>query len=841
MANPGLPGLPGLPLPFPIHALPFMGEMPQNRTHARTPMQGTDRPMAIAERNNPPHETPLHERPRYYSSETYGPAETKSWPQQFSGPIQDESRSLSAPTYHQNTTQPMDRPPQFHNAIQEEPRLGLLPNYKQNSMQPRGWPQQSHNSMQGEGRFHPLSPPSYNHNATQSMDRSRQFHNSVQEVSRPLSLSNSLSLSNHRQNPMQPGDWPQQFHSPAQEESRPLSPLDYDQNTTQSVDRLRQFYNPAQEISRPLSLPGYGQTVTQPKDRFKQIHQPIQEESRPLSLPNYNQIATQSMQKFPLPSPKAVDPNHDQDITAFTDLLGRVGDLIQVKSALLPELADAAHGEFNQPSPEVEDSAQRESHQPLPEAVDSTQKEAHQPSTEVVDVIQEESHQQLPNAEDPVQKESDPQSPKVVDVVQGEPLLSPKVEDSTQKEPHQPSPEAADAVQEESNPRSPNAEDLMEKESHPHPPEVADAVQEEPLPSPQGIVLAHNQTHTEPRDRTDFEIAIICALGVESNAVELIFDEFWVDTFGKDAKDKNCYTHGRIGNFNVVLVGLSEMGTISALNAASDLNKSYEVHLALLVGICGGMPQIDDKNDIFLGDVIISNAIVQYDFGKRRPDGFEHIKTGSRQLHPNIRNFLTTIKRHRIQDLLHSQTAAFLQKLQDDSAKKGWDDYTYPGSTHDILFAPNHLHRNHGSAKCGCKKCESKANPDCPILLKETCSTLGCGKEPNQGHLVPRDRLKSKRRNGAEGPALYIGAIGSGNTVMRSGEDRDEIAKKANIIAFEMEGAGVEAQLPCIVVKGVCDYADSHKNKDWQNFAAATAAAASKALLEQYPKPGKSA
>ncbi len=60
-------------------------------------------------------------------------------------------------------------------------------------------------------------------------------------------------------------------------------------------------------------------------------------------------------------------------------------------------------------------------------------------------------------------------------------------------------------------------------------------------------------------------------------------------------------------------------------------------------------------------------------------------------------------------------------------------------------------------------------------------------------------------------PMIHIGSIASGDKVMKSGEDRDIIATKEGIIAFEMEGAGVWREIPCIVVKGVCDYADCHK------------------------------
>ncbi|KAJ0374555.1 hypothetical protein COL26b_007171 [Colletotrichum chrysophilum] len=82
---------------------------------------------------------------------------------------------------------------------------------------------------------------------------------------------------------------------------------------------------------------------------------------------------------------------------------------------------------------------------------------------------------------------------------------------------------------------------------------------------------------------------------------------------------------------------------------------------------------------------------------------------------------------------------------------------------------------------------------------------------------------------------VLVGRLGSGDTVMKSGLDRDRIAEEHDLIAFEMEGAGIWDQFPCIVVKAVCDYADSHKNKKYQAFAAARAASATKAILGTFP------
>jgi nucleoside phosphorylase len=50
-----------------------------------------------------------------------------------------------------------------------------------------------------------------------------------------------------------------------------------------------------------------------------------------------------------------------------------------------------------------------------------------------------------------------------------------------------------------------------------------------------------------------------------------------------------------------------------------------------------------------------------------------------------------------------------------------------------------------------------------------------------------------------------------------------------------MEAAGIMNRMPCLVVRGICDYCDSHKNKYWQEYAAMTAAAYTKELLMEIP------
>jgi nucleoside phosphorylase len=353
-----------------------------------------------------------------------------------------------------------------------------------------------------------------------------------------------------------------------------------------------------------------------------------------------------------------------------------------------------------------------------------------------------------------------------------------------------------------------------------------------------------------PSGRDDFEVAIICALSIEYNAVSLVFDEFWDhegDKYGRASGDPNHYTTGRVGKYNVVLALLPHMGTIDAASAAASMRSSYRaLKLALLVGVCGGVPQ-GEHGEVLLGDVVISKSVVQYDFGRQYPDQFVRKDTiGDNLGRPNkdLRSLLAWIETDRGIETLERRTADFLQQLQANAAKSkraGKNKYRYPGAARDQLFKANYRHKHHIAATCLCRHCLGDAHPVCDAALDSFCDDLGCDK--NQ--LVVRTRLDEKRQlerednTAAQAPALYVGAMASGNMVIKSAAHRDQIAEKEKVIAFEMEGAGIWDEVPCIVVKGVCDYADSHKHKGWQDFAAATAASAAKAILERYVQNDK--
>jgi len=327
--------------------------------------------------------------------------------------------------------------------------------------------------------------------------------------------------------------------------------------------------------------------------------------------------------------------------------------------------------------------------------------------------------------------------------------------------------------------------------------------------------------------------------------VEALFDKFWDDNgdrYGKAPGDTNTYTTGVISGHNVVLAFMPGMGKGNAAAVAASFRSSFGgIKLALVVGVCGGVPYgTDDEKEILLGDVIVSDGLIRYDFGRQLPDRFVRKDTLNENLgrqNSEIRAFLTRLKGRRGRMRMREKAFDYLNALR---TELGDEEVRYPGATEDKLFESSYRHKHHNLQTCAiCVKCEKKEDEVCGAALNLSCSELQC----SENKLVPRRRLTSAVEAGnatkEPKPMIHYGFIASGDAVMKSGEHRDEIALREKVIAFEMEGAGVWDNFPCVVIKGVCDYADSHKNKKWQSYAAATAAACMKAFLEAWVSADK--
>ncbi|OJI82984.1 hypothetical protein ASPTUDRAFT_123282 [Aspergillus tubingensis CBS 134.48] len=329
-----------------------------------------------------------------------------------------------------------------------------------------------------------------------------------------------------------------------------------------------------------------------------------------------------------------------------------------------------------------------------------------------------------------------------------------------------------------------------------------------------------------PERRDDFTIAIICTLPIEGDAVEALFDETYdrsCKRYGKQQGDTNSYINGKIGRHNVVLCRLPRIGNGSAASVASSLQTSYtSIQLALVVGICGGAPRIGKDQEIFLGDIVISDSAIEYDFGRQYPSGFQR-KTGIKDTlgRPNreIRTLLNAMAARRTREQFQSEIMEYLRGMQ--QSENRWN---HP-EIDDILFDSHygHTHRD-PAAECSCLELDS-LDQICEEALQSDCSTIGCDK-----NRIVRSRESPETHH----VSIHIGTVGSADIAMKSGQHRENLFKEEKVIAFESTGAGVWDTFPCIILKGVSDYADGHICKAWEAYAAAAAASGAKAFLDYW-------
>jgi len=265
--------------------------------------------------------------------------------------------------------------------------------------------------------------------------------------------------------------------------------------------------------------------------------------------------------------------------------------------------------------------------------------------------------------------------------------------------------------------------------------------------------------------------------------------------------DENNYTLGSIGDHNVAIACLAEYGTVNSAVAAKSMQSTFpNLRFGLMVGIGGGIPS--QENDIRLGDIVVSlpseqgGGVIQYDLGKQQTGGFRRV--GALNKPPKLlRTAVNTLRAtkgigRKILDLVN-------QMVDDgDDDDESDEEWTRP-TEEDILFKASYEHIGRNLDCCECAK--------------------------NVSEITVRNQRKSTV------PRVHYGNIASGNKVIKNGTLRDGIAEKENVICFEMEAAGLMDDFPCLVIRGISDYADSHKNWKWQQYAAATAAAYAKTLL----------
>jgi nucleoside phosphorylase len=288
----------------------------------------------------------------------------------------------------------------------------------------------------------------------------------------------------------------------------------------------------------------------------------------------------------------------------------------------------------------------------------------------------------------------------------------------------------------------------------------------------------------------------------------------------KGVADENCYFLGSTGGHNVVIacLPLGCVGPTSMATVAVHMQRTFKsVRVGLLVGIGSGSP--GETDDVRLGDVVVSTpaggagGVIQYvraPAAVAAPDGggsgsggqFARVRCLNKPPMVLLTALTSLQARHELMgsdmcDML-SHAAQRYPRLRSKLAAPGtWDGGGNPED--DRLYQAQYLHVQHSGKACD--KC------DINMLVPR----------PSKGHAV--------------GPQIHYGVIASADEDIACAITRNQAKEELGVICFEREAAGLMDNFPCLVIRGICDYADTHKSARWQGYAAAMAAAFAKELL----------
>ncbi|OAP59993.1 hypothetical protein AYL99_04995 [Fonsecaea erecta] len=302
----------------------------------------------------------------------------------------------------------------------------------------------------------------------------------------------------------------------------------------------------------------------------------------------------------------------------------------------------------------------------------------------------------------------------------------------------------------------------------------------------------------------DYTVGWICAISSEYVAAQAFLDEQHDAPSFVSTNDNNDYTLGRVGKHNVVIAVApdGEHSTNSAANVGRDMLHSFtNVRIGLLVGIAGGVPS--QRHDIRLGDIVVSaprdgkGGVFQYDYGKEEQNqAFQ--TTGFLNQPPQIlRTAVAGLRAqyesegHRLKEMIHTML---------DNKPRLQEKYRRPDPKTDCLYRSDVAHPLNDERDCS-----------------ESCAPA-------------KIVFRIPRTEDEDDPAIHYGLISSANRVIQDASIRDTAAK-LGVLCFEMAAAGLMNHFPCLVIRGICDYSDSHKNIRWQGYAAMAAAAYAKDLL----------
>ncbi|KAK6338530.1 hypothetical protein TWF730_002593 [Orbilia blumenaviensis] len=345
----------------------------------------------------------------------------------------------------------------------------------------------------------------------------------------------------------------------------------------------------------------------------------------------------------------------------------------------------------------------------------------------------------------------------------------------------------------------------------------------------------------------DYTVGWICALSEELTAAKAMLEDKHPSLPNLLPKDSNTYTLGSIHGHNIVIACMPEgmLGNNHAATTAIQMVNTFRsVKVGLLVGIGGAV-----SPKVGLGDIVVSKpvgqhpGVIQWDLGKAGSFG-KFTRIGILNKPPKL--LLTAMGDLISEHNLHGPGTNIqkhldsLKRLHPHLGPKYWQPGR-PLRHQSKRKLPLFIALAVALGLLAYSLCHSLSVPQdimvttlkgCIIALMVATSLTyrfgGSAPAPVDREV---EQEESRRVN------IHYGLIASGNQVIKSGSFRDSLNDRlgGTVLCVEMEAAGLMEDFPCIVIRGISDYADSSKNDDWREYAATIAAAYAKDFLGCLP------
>lgn len=295
-----------------------------------------------------------------------------------------------------------------------------------------------------------------------------------------------------------------------------------------------------------------------------------------------------------------------------------------------------------------------------------------------------------------------------------------------------------------------------------------------------------------------YTVAWIAPLEIEARAALHMLDNRHPGRFPSKRGNDYIFHAGDACGHNIIIATLPAgdlYGTGSAAALANQVKNFFpNLWFGLLVGVAAGLPNLSrcPALDIRLGDVLVGlpigdNAgLIPYDLGKETGShGIQLLRAGHglARTEAVVRSAIGSIKLMAPNDA--DEILQYYTRIEHEEHAQG--TFADPGQEQDVLY-----------------QVDERGIPS----------------------LVQREPRPASKRT-----RIWYGSIGSGEKLMKNAQKRNELRDKYDLIGLEMEAAGTMDRIPVGVIRGVCDYGDEHKNKEWQPYAAAMAAAYARAIL----------